>query len=292
MKIALIVLALVFAAPAFAEDWLVTRVRGEVSQEVGTAWQAVQRGDVIANERHIKTGANGRVGLARGAETIELQGNTQIRIQDAGADRMTSVLQDFGTVSIEAERRNVQHFSVQTRFLAAVVKGTSFTVTVDQSGASVAVDRGVVQVQDTLNDLVVDVRPGQAATVSPEAPLFVKGAGPIAVYNFRGVAVVNGTADEIGTGPSRSGASNAGDNGTGNAVGLDRASRMAPAMAGSSGAGASNADNNNADNNNAAGMGSDNGAAAADTAARAAVNAGSSNANNASVGGNANRPAH
>ena len=225
MRICVFWFMLVLASPAFADDWMVSRVRGDVTQQVGAVWQTVQRGDVIADNRYLRTGADGRIGLARGAETIELQANTQIRIEDAGPERMTSVLQDFGVVTIEAERRNVQHFSVQTPFLAAVVKGTRFTVLSDQSAASVQVNRGIVQVQDTLNDLVVDVRPGQEATVSTEAPLLVEGAGAIVVYSFEGVPVVNGTTQEVEgatSSPGKSASSNAGGNGRGNAYGLGK----------------------------------------------------------------------
>ena len=223
MKFLLFVMMLVFAAPVLADDWQVTRVRGEVVQKIGLGWQPVQRGDIIPNDRYLKTGADGRVGLLRSKETIELEGNTQIRIKDAGAERMTSVIQDFGVVVIEAERRNVQHFSVQTPFLAAVVKGTRFTVRSGRTSATVDVERGVVQVQDTRNDLVADIRPGQAATVSSEAPLLVEGDGAIAVYNFDGAPVVNGTTSEVKQSDSGSaaGAAKANDAvGNGNAYGL------------------------------------------------------------------------
>lgn len=43
---------------------------------------------------------------------------------------------------------NVQHFAVQTPFLAAVVKGTKFTVVSSKTGAEVAVQRGNVEVED------------------------------------------------------------------------------------------------------------------------------------------------
>ncbi|WP_193335850.1 FecR family protein [Devosia beringensis] len=214
MKLSLSFLLLFIAVPSMAAEWQVDRLRGEVTQMLDGSWQPVRRGDMIDDDRLLRTASNGRAGLSRGAETIELEGDTQIRIVDAGPDMMTTVLQDFGTVSIEAERRNVQHFSVQTPFLAAVVKGTRFTVRSNGSGASVDVDRGEVQVQDTINDLVVNVRPGQEATVTNGAPLLVEGPGAVAVYSFDGVPVANGTATETAR------ASNAGGNGTGNAFGL------------------------------------------------------------------------
>ena len=260
MRVFLCLMTLLFAVPAFADDWQVNRVRGEVTQKVGSNWQSVQRGDIIPNDRYLKTGEDGRVGLVRSNETIELEGNTQIRIQDAGPDRMTSVLQDFGVVAIEAERRNVMHFSVQTPFLAAVVKGTRFTVRSDRSSASVSVDRGLVQVQDTRNDLVADVRPGQAATVSSQAPLLVEGGGPIAVYTFEGAPVVNGTTEAIeASANSRADAAsrvnNAGGDGRGNAYGLTR-DTDAPGKSGSSNAGGNGKANSG--KNNAGGNGNGN----------------------------------
>lgn len=197
MKILLCLLALALSAPVFADEWKVARLRGAVTEEVGGKWIPVHRGQVIPNDRYLKTGADGRIGLSRGTESIELASNTQIRIQDAGANMMTTVLQDYGVVAIEAERRNVQHFSVQTPYLTAVVKGTLFTVSVDASGASVRVDRGLVQVQDTIRDLVADIGRGQVASVTRQDPLLVAGGGAIAVFSFKGVQVTNGTTTEL-----------------------------------------------------------------------------------------------
>jgi hypothetical protein len=100
-----------------------------------------------------------------------------VEVRDAAGQKMTSVLQFHGSVTIEAERRNVQHFSVQTPVLAAVVKGTQFTVTYRNGQARVDVDRGVVQVQDNAHNMVVDVTPGQAAQASQMAPVDVSGPG-------------------------------------------------------------------------------------------------------------------
>ncbi|QYO75721.1 FecR family protein [Devosia salina] len=172
--------ALIFSSvstSALAEDWIAERLRGQVLQFEHGDWTALERGDVVPDGRKIRTGASGRVELVRGAERIALAGNTEVAVRDAGGQRMTSVLQFHGSVTIEAERRNVQHFSVQTPVLAAVVKGTQFTVTYRNGLARVDVDRGVVQVQDNGHDMVVDVTPGQAAEASQTAPVDVSGPG-------------------------------------------------------------------------------------------------------------------
>ena len=277
MKLVLCLLMLFVTAPVLAAEWRVDRVRGDVTQMVSGQWQTLSRGDLVEDDRLLRTADNGRVGLSRGAETIELQGDTQIRIVDAGPQMMTTVMQDFGTVSIEAERRNVQHFSVQTPFLAAVVKGTRFTVRSDASGASVDVDRGVVQVQDTVNDLVVDVRPGQEATVTSAAPLLVEGAGAVSVYSFTGTPVVNGTTVE------RSNSSNAGGNGQGNAFGLSKLTDSKAAKASSGAAGDSS--NGKSSSSNAGGNGNSGSSNAGGSGG--AGNA-SGNGNSSNAGGNGN----
>lgn len=283
MRVLLSLFLLLFAAPVLAADWQVDRVRGAVTQKISGSWQRVSRGDIVPNDRYLKTGVDGRIGLSRGIETIELQGDTQIRIQDAGAERMTTVLQDFGTVSIEAERRNVQHFSVQTPFLAAVVKGTRFTVRSDKRGATVEVERGVVQVQDTINDLVVDVRPGQEATVTSQAPLVVEGAGAISVFSFEGIPVVNGSTTLVSdsvdaaaggsaAAPGNSAVSNAGGNGKGNAFGLAKAAASSASdAAGAVSNAGSNAGRNS--NSNSSSNASSNAAAHANASSAVAASA-------------------
>lgn len=186
-----------------AADWVVDRARGQVLQWEQGRWAPLERGDAVPDARKIRTGADGRADLVRGGERISLAPNTEIAIRDAGDAKMTSVLQSFGSVSIEAERRNVQHFSVQTPVLAAVVKGTQFRVTYANGRAQVLVDRGVVQVQDTVHDMVADVQRGQSADVGERLPLDVSGPGSDrTVYLVEGQAVTAQQRDILVSGGS------------------------------------------------------------------------------------------
>lgn len=224
------VLLFSLSSAAMAAGWTADRVRGEVLVESGGGWQQVVRGLEVGDGAHLKTGAGSRVDFSRGKDHFSLGANTAVQIRDAGPDLMTSVIQTAGTVSVDVERRNVQHFSVQTPFLAAVVKGTKFTVTSNDSGSHVDVDRGVVQVQDSANDLVADVRPGQEAGVTADAPLQIDGAGAAAVYTSQGVLVsVNGNREAtLSTTPSETSgnqpatshqANQSGNNGRGHGAG-------------------------------------------------------------------------
>ena len=156
----------VTAGAAFADDWQATRLRGAVIQLVDGEWVKLKRGDVVPDSRVIRTLKTGHVDLKRGKETIQLGPDTQIRIFDEGGTKpYTTVEQSFGSVSVEAEVRNVQHFAVETPFLAAVVKGTRFTVTSGKTGARVDVKRGVVAVTAAKTGQTINVTPGRSVAI-------------------------------------------------------------------------------------------------------------------------------
>jgi FecR protein len=220
---------LLFTTTAFADDWVAERLRGRVVVLNNGQWEPLSVGDVVSDDRPVRTLLSGRVVFRRGAETISIAGDTQISIHDASGRRMTTVTQSFGTVTIEAERQQVQHFSVQTPFLAAVVKGTQFTVVSGKTGAKVAVDRGMVQVRDTMHSVMTDVPAGQNAKVGPGHMLTVSGPGEKSpMVTFQGVPITDMDAyveflDHGGTPGSSdapgleiaAGAGNAGGNGNG-----------------------------------------------------------------------------
>lgn len=161
--------AVLFAGPAIADDWVADKLRGKVLQLVDGQWQPLARGDVVPDSRPVRTLATGYVSFTRGGETVELGPRTQVQIYDrAGSKPFTTVKQYFGSVSVEAEVQNVQHFAVQTPYLAAVVKGTRFTVTSGKSSASVSVRRGHVAVEDKQNDTHVTLSVGQSAKVDTD----------------------------------------------------------------------------------------------------------------------------
>ena len=80
----------------------------------------------------IRTGRNGRVLLVRGEETILISPNSVIGLPTEKKDGLaTTILQQAGSILLEVEKRNVKHFEVETPYLAAVVKGTQFRVSVN-----------------------------------------------------------------------------------------------------------------------------------------------------------------
>lgn len=176
--IAVLVMALLLTGPAFAADWVVTRLRGAVEILIEGNWVALKRGDAVANEQMVRTLATGHVELQRNLEVVTLGANSEIRILTDAETGYTTVLQDFGRVEIDAEAKRVKHFEVKNPYLAAVVKGTHFVVTSDTDGASVMVDRGAVQVQSITSERMTTIRVGQTATVKRKSDLVIGGLGP------------------------------------------------------------------------------------------------------------------
>lgn len=244
------------AGVVMADDWMVDRLRGEVQVQVAGAWQALQRGDIVSDESRIRSLDGSRVVFTRGAEAIELSGATEIRIFDQVGQRMTTVMQAYGTVTVEAERLQVQHFSIQTPYLAAIVKGTRFTVHSSDGQSSVDVERGLVQVQDYVHGVATDITPGQSAVVSPDVMLDVSGIGAhVPLVTLEGelvdpdsvVANDKGSSAGNGRGPETN---NAGGNGNGNAYGLENGnSGNGGSHAGGNGNGQANGNDSNAGGN-------------------------------------------
>ena len=193
---ALALLLIARPASAFADDWLVTKLRGEALQLIGNEWAPLERGDVVPDDRMIRTRGGTRATLQRGQETIDVAANTQIRIIDeAGGKRFTTVQQFFGTVAIEAEVQNVQHFAVQTPYLAAVVKGTHFEVKTTSKQSVVKVQRGRVAVEDLHTHAHTLIVAGQTAKVGSNGSFTVGGSGPKpAILNAAGQAIAAGAA--------------------------------------------------------------------------------------------------
>jgi hypothetical protein len=118
--------------------------------------------------------------LVRGEETILVAPNSVIGLPLEKKDGLsTTIVQQAGSILLEVEKRNVKHFEVETPYLAAVVKGTQFRVSISDASTSVDVIRGQVEVADFRSGQIAQVMPGQAATAfaNGKSGLFLSGSG-------------------------------------------------------------------------------------------------------------------
>jgi FecR protein/Putative Flp pilus-assembly TadE/G-like len=169
--------------PPKSDIWTVSKLSGDTSLTTSTGQQTELREGAILNPGNkIRTGQSGRVLLERGHETILIASNSVIGIPTHMMPGMlTTIDQWTGSVLFAVEKRNHKHFDVETPYLAAVVKGTRFRVTVKKDDASVEVLRGRVEVNDFKSGQYVVVLPGQAATVFAKASpgLSLNGSGTL-----------------------------------------------------------------------------------------------------------------
>lgn len=174
-----VLLLSLFSTVARAEDWVVTKATGQVWHAPAQA-QPVSLGveTKLAPGDLVQTGPTGRVMLTRGSERILLAPNSVISLpKTQDKPGFTTILQQAGAIAIEAEKKDHKHFEVLTPYLAAVVKGTQFTVTVGKGAAEVAVASGRVEVADVKSGKTALVLPGQFAKVSPGSGLNLGGTG-------------------------------------------------------------------------------------------------------------------
>lgn len=219
-----------FGGPAMAASgdtpWKIQEVSGEASfvdQDKGA--QAAAAGTIMDAGDRIATGADGRVVITRGAEQITVSASSEMGLPiENDGPYSTRILQNLGTILLKVQKQPNQHFEVQTPYMAAVVKGTTFTVSVGDRGAAVHVVEGAVQVADLAGQQVQLIRPGQTATRSSDSAAPVKvtgvGAAPAAKGDKATVDSPTGKSDDAKAAPGSRGngaaAAKGGPNGGGN----------------------------------------------------------------------------
>jgi hypothetical protein len=172
-----------FSAPARANDaWMLIQSVGEVSVTApGATPVAAKPSSPLPNGSTIKTGTNGRAVLLRGRETIVMSPMSSVTLPSGPNREISKLQQGSGTLLFKIGKKPEAHFEVNTPYLAAVVKGTTFTVSVSSKGASVHVLEGAVEVAtpDRLQSYLT--RAGQISTVFAKAAndIFTTGASAL-----------------------------------------------------------------------------------------------------------------
>jgi ferric-dicitrate binding protein FerR (iron transport regulator) len=165
LRVLLIPLAVIATtAVGWAADWTVGPFTGEVTivAQNGAATEPVV-GQPVPSGATITTGTNARVLLISGDESMAVGPNTLMSLVTRG--RSTTVFEERGEITFEINARNVRNFTVNSPVLAAVVKGTLFTVATTPEGTRVGVAHGSVLVRAEAGFQRVLIEAGEFATV-------------------------------------------------------------------------------------------------------------------------------
>ena len=170
MRFLLTAFALVtFVGLSTAADaaWQVVRVTGTATAAPsGAVPFRLRSGTTVPDNVTIETGSSGRVMLKRGTSTIMVAPRTAMTLDEGLFGITTTVLQRVGQIDFQVEKRDVRYFSVETPSMAAVVKGTRFSVRVAGGRTNVGVSRGLVGVTDLDSGASADIAPGQQASTA------------------------------------------------------------------------------------------------------------------------------
>ncbi|OYX30173.1 MAG: hypothetical protein B7Z01_14895 [Brevundimonas subvibrioides] len=174
---------------ALALDWQLREVSGSV--RVALPARAATNGtvgQVLPIGTSVTTGQGGRAVIVDGDQRIVVgpSSRTTLAPEQGG---VTRILQDLGSALFQVDRRSRPHFRVETPLLAAVVKGTTFTISVDAQGDRVHVAEGLVEVRSNSGNATSDVAAGATAVVTREQPASVDVSAPSASVPVETAAV-------------------------------------------------------------------------------------------------------
>ncbi len=151
-----------------SQDWMVSEAVEDVLVEhADSSASTAAVGDRLAVGSTITTSANGRAVLSRGDSSMTVSSNSEITLVSEASDTSrTTIRQKIGAILYKVEKQSDQHFEVETPYIVAVVKGTSFSVNVTDGATMTHVVEGAVEVTSLGSRETQLVHPGQTATVS------------------------------------------------------------------------------------------------------------------------------
>ncbi|MFM7349827.1 MAG: FecR domain-containing protein [Erythrobacter sp.] len=154
--------------------WTVSEAKGVVLVVDARGQRAAKAGTELAAGATVRTEARSSAVLVRGKEFVTLRQNAQLRIPTAAAARersLVQIIQDYGSALFSIGKQPNPHFGVETPYLAAVVKGTTFVITVSRQAATLQVTEGAVEASTREGAVRELIRPGAVAMIAAGDPL-------------------------------------------------------------------------------------------------------------------------
>tara|TARA_R110002096_G_scaffold9537_3_gene37677 strand:- start:1442 stop:2311 length:870 start_codon:yes stop_codon:yes gene_type:complete len=149
--------------------WRVAAVQGNVFTTSGDI-NAEDKKQLVADDyinlpALVITGNQSTVELKRNDDSITVAQNSIIKlIPDNSEDSRAIIKQEKGSVLYNIVKRFNKNFKVITPYLIAGVKGTIFTVSVDNTQASVELSEGLLEITSSISDEKILLTAGNTVT--------------------------------------------------------------------------------------------------------------------------------
>ncbi len=163
----LVMLACATAVAAQDGGWKVSESKGAVTIIDSASERTATLGMIVPAGAAVQTGAKSSAVLVRGKEFVTLRQNSRVRIAPADRQRsIVQILQDYGSAMFNIGKQADPHFAVETPYLAAVVKGTTFIISVTDVAATLQVTEGAVEASTRDGGARELIRPGNIAMIA------------------------------------------------------------------------------------------------------------------------------
>ena len=138
----------VAGTPVWATEITVTSTSGEVTLLERGHSVAAAVGATLTLPVEVHTGTDGNIDFQQLGSKLHIGPNSTIAMPDAGppGSIIERIKQSAGYVLYNIKSRKSQPLSVETPYLAAVVKGTMFTIAVQEHAAEVALMEGSLDI--------------------------------------------------------------------------------------------------------------------------------------------------
>jgi hypothetical protein len=142
--VTLLTLATGSIAVAGSDPVTITRVSGAVKISVAGRDVAAHNGAKLGLPAKIETGANGSLRVEQPSSTLDIGPNSTVLLP-ATDGKNEKVIQNLGRVLYSVKPRKARSFAVETPYLVSVVKGTMFSVAIEDGATSVSLLEGSVE---------------------------------------------------------------------------------------------------------------------------------------------------
>lgn len=149
-----------------AEQITIARLSGSVQLSEDGKSIAPRLGLKLSSPLRVQTGNDGNVRLEHNGTSLDIGPDSTVVIPHGqqNASALEKIQQELGRVLYSVKPRKARPLVVETPYLVSVVKGTTFSIAVDERSSSVALLEGSLQISGPGVDQDVLLEPNQTAT--------------------------------------------------------------------------------------------------------------------------------